>query len=79
MANNTVQQEKRNAMWTDHTVDIFCDICIKEIGAGGHPTTHLSQKGYENVGPNFTKETNLVCTRLQLKNKWDHLKKQWKL
>ncbi|PRQ34533.1 putative Myb/SANT-like domain-containing protein [Rosa chinensis] len=57
MANKSGIQEKGKATWTDHNVDVFCDLCIKEIEKGSRPGTHLTPKGYENLGINFAKET----------------------
>ncbi|KAM5554047.1 hypothetical protein ABKV19_026000, partial [Rosa sericea] len=46
---------------------------------GTRPGTHLTTKGYENLGINFAKETGLKYTKSQFKNKWDLLRDQWKL
>ncbi|KAM5547699.1 L10-interacting MYB domain-containing protein-like [Rosa sericea] len=79
MANKSGIQEKGKATWTDHNVDVFCDLCIKEIEKGTRPGTHLTTKGYENLGINFAKKTGLQYTKSQFKNKWDLLRDQWKL
>ena len=70
---------RSKAVWDVETVDIFCDICIVEVDAGNRPSTHFSKVGWENLVANFCKRTNRMYTKVQLKNKWDALKNDWKL
>ncbi|KAK8935684.1 hypothetical protein KSP39_PZI003278 [Platanthera zijinensis] len=58
---------------------LFCDLCIKEIGLGNRPTTHFSKEGWKNLIAGFKERTGKNYDRMQMKNKWDHLKKDWKL
>ncbi|KAE8707937.1 G2/mitotic-specific cyclin-1-like [Hibiscus syriacus] len=71
--------EKVKATWDKMKTIIFCDLCIKEILNGNRPGTHFSKKGWIKIVNNFEKETGKAYTRTQLKNKWDLLKKEWKL
>ncbi|KAK8938597.1 hypothetical protein KSP39_PZI011519 [Platanthera zijinensis] len=68
-----------SASWENAQVHIFCDICIREIDLGNRPTTHFSKEGWKNVIDNFKARTGLTYDRAQLKNKWDQLKRDWKL
>lgn len=70
---------KASAVWSEQLVQIFCDLCMKEVDNNNRPNTHLSKEGYENVIRNFEKETGKIYTKKQMKNKWDNLKEQWKL
>ncbi|XP_020597091.1 L10-interacting MYB domain-containing protein-like [Phalaenopsis equestris] len=46
---------------------------------GNRPTTFLNKEGWDNIISKFKKITSREYDRLQLKNKWDQLKKDWKL
>ncbi|KAK8933642.1 hypothetical protein KSP39_PZI015827 [Platanthera zijinensis] len=67
------------ASWESGEVMLFCDLCIKEIGLGNRPTTHFSKEGWTNLIAGFKERTGKSYDQLQMKNKWDHLKKDWKL
>ncbi|XP_024033457.1 L10-interacting MYB domain-containing protein-like [Citrus clementina] len=67
------------ATWNPQTLDVFCDLCIKEVDIGHRPGTHLTSHGYENLIKEFIKETGLDYNRTQMKNKWDSLRTDWKL
>ncbi|KAK8917056.1 hypothetical protein KSP39_PZI003947 [Platanthera zijinensis] len=66
-------------MWDNSDVFLFCDICIKEIERGNRPTTHFSKEGWANIAKKFEESTGKKYDKVQFKNKWDHLKKEWKL
>lgn len=67
------------AVWTDEFTLAFCEICVKEVDAGNRPTTHLNSKGWDNVIANFKERTQKDYDKHKLKNKWDTLKKEWRL
>ncbi|PPS10330.1 hypothetical protein GOBAR_AA10316 [Gossypium barbadense] len=67
------------AIWDDELTLIFCEICVNEVNAGNRPTTHLNSKGWENVIALFQAKTQKNYGKPQLKNKWDTLKKEWRL
>lgn len=58
---------------------MFCDLCLREIALGNRPNTHFNKAGWSNLVKNFKEYTGRDYDRLQLKNKWDQLKKEWKL
>ncbi|KAH9680641.1 DDE Tnp4 domain-containing protein [Citrus sinensis] len=66
-------------MWDNETVSIFCNLCIVEVEEGRRPGTHFTKIGWENLVKNFCKATGREYSKLQLKNKWDALKNDWKL
>ncbi|KAK8916857.1 hypothetical protein KSP39_PZI022193 [Platanthera zijinensis] len=68
-----------SASWESADVLLFCDICIKEIELGNRPTTHFSKQGWNNIILHFQERSGKQFDRTQLKNKWDQLKKEWKL
>ncbi|KAH1066486.1 hypothetical protein J1N35_031473 [Gossypium stocksii] len=67
------------AIWDDELTLIFCELCVNEVNAGNRPTTHLNSKGWENVIALFQAKTQKNYGKPQLKNKWDTLKKEWRL
>ncbi|KAL0915931.1 hypothetical protein M5K25_013399 [Dendrobium thyrsiflorum] len=52
---------------------------FREIALGNRPNTHFNKSGWTNLVENFKEYTGRDYDRLQLKNKWDQLKKEWKL
>ncbi|KAK8928505.1 hypothetical protein KSP39_PZI017440 [Platanthera zijinensis] len=68
-----------SAKWESNDVMIFCDLCLKEIELGNKPTTHFSKDGWTNLMLNFQERTGKMYCRAQMKNKWDQLKKDWRL
>ncbi|PPD73892.1 hypothetical protein GOBAR_DD29171 [Gossypium barbadense] len=66
-------------VWDDELTLIFCELCANEVNAGNRPTTHLNSKGWENCITLFQAKTQKNYGKPQLKNKWDTLKKEWRL
>ncbi|KAK8278666.1 hypothetical protein V6Z12_D09G058300 [Gossypium hirsutum] len=66
-------------VWDDELTLIFCELCINEVNADNRLTTHLNSKGWENVIALFQAKTQKNYGKPQLKNKWDTLKKEWRL
>ncbi|XP_021800027.1 L10-interacting MYB domain-containing protein-like [Prunus avium] len=79
MRKNVGSSSRATATWNSHNIVIFCDLCIKEVEAGRRPGTHFNKDGWENLKLNFKKETGHEYGKVQLKNKWDALKIEWKL
>ncbi|XP_020596149.1 L10-interacting MYB domain-containing protein-like [Phalaenopsis equestris] len=68
-----------SATWSYEIIIMFCDLCLREIALGNRPNTHFNKTGWTNLVENFKQFTGRDYDRLQLKNKWDLLKKEWKL
>lgn len=68
-----------SAIWSYEIIMMFCDLCLTEIALGNRPNTHFNKIGWSNLVENFKEYTGRDYDRLQLKNKWDQLKKEWKL
>ncbi|XP_052886994.1 L10-interacting MYB domain-containing protein-like [Gossypium arboreum] len=54
-----VSGEKVKAMWDKRLLEIFCDICIKEILKGNRPGTHFTKDGWLKIMTNFEKESGV--------------------
>jgi hypothetical protein len=60
-------------------IHVFCDICIKAIEKEMRPNTHFDKAGWKYVTITFKKQTGHGFTKAQLKNKWDRMKKNWRI
>ncbi|XP_020600078.1 uncharacterized protein LOC110039382 [Phalaenopsis equestris] len=74
-----VVEAGHSAMWDKDVTNIFCDLCIKEIELGNRPTTYFNKEGWNSIGKRFKELTGRDYDRLKFKNKWDQLKKEWKI
>lgn len=71
--------EKIKAVWDRNLTMIFCDLCIKEKDHNCRRGTYFKKEGWSRLVANFNKETGKEYEKSQLKNRWDLLKKEWKL
>ena len=67
------------ASWSKAMLHTFCDICITVIERGVRPNTHFDKAGWKFVVQSFKDQTSLSLSKSQLKNKWDGIKKDWKV
>ncbi|CAL5326227.1 unnamed protein product [Camellia sinensis] len=59
--------------------EIFIKICVEQVKVGHRPGTHLDKVRWENVITKFKSMTGKSYQRIQMKNYWDVLKKDWLL
>ncbi|KAK8990765.1 hypothetical protein V6N11_028726 [Hibiscus sabdariffa] len=71
--------EKVKASWDTRMTMIFCDLCIKEILDGNRPGTHFKKEAWIRIVNKFENETGKAYTQRQLKNRWDLMKREWKI
>ena len=57
---------------------MLCMLFAEQVGKGNRPNTHLSALGYIEVEKGFKERTGIVATKVQIKNKWDKLKEDFK-
>jgi len=72
-------QSQDKACWTREMLHAFCDICIKAIEQGMRPNTHFDKAGWKYVMNGFKDQTDHALMKAQLKNKWDRIKKDWRI
>jgi hypothetical protein len=58
---------------------IFCDICIKAIEKEMRPNTYFDKAGWKYVTITFKKQIGHGFTKAQLENKWDGIKRDWRI
>ena len=71
--------ESVKAIWDSQTTSTFIQLCVEQVRAGNRPHTHFNRIGWERILRGFKDKTGKNYSRLQLKNKWDNLKKEWQL
>ena len=71
--------DKIKAIWDRNLTIIFCDLCIKEKDHNCRRGTYFKKEGWSRLVADFNKETGKEYEKSQLKNRWDLLKKEWKL
>jgi hypothetical protein len=65
------------AVWDKENVKHLCGICMREVNAGYRQLGHLNRVGWKNVAEKFEQKTGRKLEHLQLKNKWDGLKRSY--
>ncbi|KAL6548250.1 hypothetical protein OROGR_008671 [Orobanche gracilis] len=61
--------------WTNDNIINFCEVCIDYITKNGRGQLMR----WRNIEELFTKKTNKQCNFKSLKNKFDSMKKEWRL
>lgn len=69
----------RKTVWDPSTHIIFVELCLEEVRNGNRPGSHFNKVGWTNLGNNLKIQTGKVYSKLQLKNHWDSMKRDWKL
>jgi hypothetical protein len=68
-------QSQDKTCWTREMLNIFCDIYIKAIEKDMQLNTYFDKAGWKYVINCF----DYALTKAQLKNKWDGIKKDWRI
>lgn len=74
-----IESKAVKAVWNRGILHVFCDICIRAVQMGMRPGTHFSKQGWKYVIGQFERQSGQCFTKKQLKNKWDGIKKDWKI
>lgn len=69
--------KEHTADWCDENVKILCEIFAEQVRAKNRSGSHLNKLGYANVIAKFKERTEKTYTKLQFKNKWDKMKKDY--
>lgn len=73
------KKSKSKFMWDSSTFTVFIDACLTELKNGNRPGTSFNKIGWVNLGKTMMEKTGKSFDRIQLKNKWDAMKRDWKL
>ncbi|XP_022027780.1 uncharacterized protein LOC110928996 [Helianthus annuus] len=72
-------KNKSRLLWDDFTFKAFVDACVLEYNRGNIPGTSFSKVGWANIINSMYEKTGKTFERKQITNKWDSMKKEWKL
>ncbi|XP_024012037.1 L10-interacting MYB domain-containing protein [Eutrema salsugineum] len=67
------------AVWEADYHRVFLDLCVEQTLVGNKPGTHFSKEGWRNILKSFQEQTGAMYDRMQLKNHWDTMSRQWKI
>ncbi|KAF5805135.1 putative Myb/SANT-like domain-containing protein [Helianthus annuus] len=76
---SSTKASARKTVWDFSTHMIFVELCLKEVNKGNRPASHFNKVGWTNLANNLKTRTGKDYTKLQLKNHWDSMKRDWKL
>ena len=79
VATGTSKKPKSKLIWDHSTLMVFIDLCMNEVKNGNRPGSHFNKAGWGNIEKNMKERTARCFDKKQLKNKWDNMKKEWKL
>ena len=63
--------------WTDGYTAIVCKFFVEQVRKGNRPNTHLNNVGFIEVSDRFFQSTGIVLSKMQLKNKWNKLRRDY--
>lgn len=72
-------QSQDKVCWAREILNKFCDICIKAIEKGMRLNTYFDKAGWKYVMNYLKERTSHALTKAQLNNKWDGIKKDWRI
>ncbi|XP_038719906.1 L10-interacting MYB domain-containing protein-like [Tripterygium wilfordii] len=58
---------------------VFVDLCVEQLKEGRRPGSHFTKEGWQKIVAGFFDKTGKRYDQPQFKNKWDNLKKEYKL
>ncbi|KAH7836096.1 hypothetical protein Vadar_032659 [Vaccinium darrowii] len=68
------------AQWDQRSKECFIRACVEELGGAAYKAgTQLTKLGWANVVKKFNEQTGKMYDKIQLKNQWAVLKKDWQL
>ncbi|KAL4580225.1 hypothetical protein LXL04_016410 [Taraxacum kok-saghyz] len=70
---------KPKLVWDNATVLMFLELALLELTKGNRPGSHFTKEGWSNLELGMKQKTGKVYTQKQVKNKWENLKKDWKI
>ena len=78
IGNNATRSPKRpKAHWDDEKTALFIKLCREQQRLGNKPLGTLTSIGYANLINRFEEECGIRHSHIQMKNKWDQLKREW--
>jgi hypothetical protein len=66
-----------NADWNEENTRLLCELFAEQVRVHNRNGTHLNRTEYKNVMKKFKEKTGLDYNKLQFKNKWDKMQKEY--
>ncbi|XP_028761645.1 uncharacterized protein LOC114720197 [Neltuma alba] len=74
-----MDNDRGKATWDYYTTKILIDVCAKQIVHKERQGTSFTRPGWGKIEKNFRERSGKMYDRRQLKNRFDVLRKDWKL
>ncbi|XP_028753440.1 L10-interacting MYB domain-containing protein-like [Neltuma alba] len=74
-----MDNEKAKASWDPYTTKILIDVCAEQIVHKEHQGTSFTRSSWNKITESFQERSGKMYDRKQLKNRFDILRKDWKL
>ncbi|XP_028801409.1 uncharacterized protein LOC114756633 [Neltuma alba] len=74
-----MDNDKGKATWDHYTTKILIDVCAEQIVHKERQGTSFTRPGWLKIEKNFRERSGKMYDRKQLKNRFDVLRKDWKL
>ncbi|CAH1446575.1 unnamed protein product [Lactuca virosa] len=75
----SLKMKKPKFGWDNRSFMVFVDSCLIEQKKGHKPGTSFDKFGWENIQKRIKEKTGYNLEKKQLTNKWENMKKEWKL
>nr|KAJ0197207.1 hypothetical protein LSAT_V11C700379940 [Lactuca sativa] len=75
----SLKMKKPKFEWDNRTFMVFVDSCLIEKKGGRKATGSFDKVGWENIQKRIKEKTGYILEKKQLTNKWQNMKKEWKL
>jgi len=73
------KKNKTKHVWNTESSTFFIDLCLNEMKKGNKPGSHLTKAAWLNLEKGMLEKTGKVFDKKQLSNKWENMKRDWKL
>jgi hypothetical protein len=70
--------QKTKAFWDHRSTENFVKACLDQLSKGERVGTSFTEKGWNNIVSRFHELTGRKYEKVQLKNRYDSLRKDWR-
>lgn len=71
--------DKEKATWDPKANEAFIEACLEQITKGECLGSSFTKVGWKGIQSKFTQLTGRTYNKAQLKNKYDNLRKDWRV
>jgi hypothetical protein len=70
--------QKTKVFWDHKSTEKFVEVCLDQVSKGERVGTSFMKEGWKNIISQFNELTERKYEKVQLKNKYDNLRKDWR-